>query len=281
MPQFNKSLRISGLFLLCILTACGGGGSSNPSNATDSFTFNTSSSNDNTSDNDTSDSDTESTNVSEAAEVWVSFTEIQETIFEPHCVLCHNNTTASSDLSLEGTDSFKNLVRVASVENPNLNRIEPGEPENSWLMHKVEGTANVGARMPNGLPPLTDELTEKLRDWIASGTRGAESAGKQLALSAASGYSTFLSPHAKPIVKNSSFVYAANTPANTVDVIDTRDSTLALRINVGIDPVALAVRPDGKEVWVANHISDSVTIIDTDFTSSTFQQVIATLQDID
>ena len=45
--------------------------------------------------------------------------------------------------------------------------------------------------------------------------------------------------------------------------------------------MALAVRPDGKEVWVANHISDSVTIIDTDFTSSTFQQVIATLQDID
>ena len=287
MPQFNKNLRMLGLFLLCMLTACGGGGgSSNQSNATDSFTVNTSSSNDNTSDSDTSDGDTsdgdaESADVSEATEVRVSFTDIQETIFEPHCVLCHNNTTASSDLSLEGTDSFKNLVRVASVENPNLNRVEPGEPESSWLMHKVEGTANVGARMPNGLPPLTDELIEKLRDWIASGTRGAESAGKQLALSEASGYSTFLSPHAKPIVKNSSFVYAANTPANTVDVIDTRDSTLALRINVGIDPVALAVRPDGKEVWVANHISDSVTIIDTDFTSSTFQQVIATLQDID
>ena len=28
------------------------------------------------------------------------------------------------------------------------------------------------------------------------------------------------------------------------------------------DPVGIAVRPDGKEVWVSNHVSDSVSVID-------------------
>ena len=30
------------------------------------------------------------------------------------------------------------------------------------------------------------------------------------------------------------------------------------------DPVGIAVRPDGKEVWVSNHVSDSVSVIDAE-----------------
>ena len=95
------------------------------------------------------------------------------------------------------------------------------------------------------------------------------------------GYPTFASPHSKPIVKSGSYVYVANTPADTVDVIDSGSLTISTRIHVGIDPVSLAVRPDGKEIWVANHISDSVSIIDANPASLSFQQVIATLQDLD
>ena len=54
-----------------------------------------------------------------------------------------------------------------------------------------------------------------------------------------------------------------------------------LCIHVGVDPVSLAVRPDGQEIWVSNHISDSVSVIDADPASLSFQQVIATIQDID
>ena len=61
-----------------------------------------------------------------------------------------------------------------------------------------------------------------------------------------------MSPHAKPIVINGRFEYAANTPADTVDVIDSVTRQIVVRINVGIDPVGLAVRPDPREVWVAN-----------------------------
>ena len=95
------------------------------------------------------------------------------------------------------------------------------------------------------------------------------------------GYPTFASPHSKPIVKIGSYVYVANTPSDTVDVIDAQSRTISARIHVGVDPVSLAVRPDGKEIWVANHISDSVSVIDADPASLSFRQVIATVQDID
>lgn len=95
------------------------------------------------------------------------------------------------------------------------------------------------------------------------------------------GYPTFLSPHASPIVKSGGHVYAVNTPADTVDVIDASSRAIVRRINVGIDPVGIAVRPDGKEVWVSNHVSDSVSVIDSDPESLTFLQLIATVQDFD
>lgn len=95
------------------------------------------------------------------------------------------------------------------------------------------------------------------------------------------GHPTFMSPHASPIVLNGNYVFVVNTPADTVDVIDTDTRAIVKRINVGIDPVGIAVRPDGREIWVANHISDSVSIIDTDPASLTRLQVVATVQDFD
>lgn len=98
---------------------------------------------------------------------------------------------------------------------------------------------------------------------------------------AAIGHPSFMSPQASPLALSGSRVYVANTPAATVDVINAETRQIEARVNVGIDPVSIAVRPDGKEVWVANHISDSVSVIDTDSGSPTFLQVIATVQDFD
>ena len=95
------------------------------------------------------------------------------------------------------------------------------------------------------------------------------------------GHPTFASPHARPIAVAGGAVYVANTPADTVDVIDMRRRRVVKRIHVGVDPVSVAARPDGLEVWVANHISDTVSVIDSDPASSTFQQVVATVQDVD
>ena len=97
------------------------------------------------------------------------------------------------------------------------------------------------------------------------------------------GHMNFESPHSNPIAYNefSNLVYVTNTPADTVDVIDTETHSVVARINVGIDPVGIAVRPDGEEVWVANHVSDSVSVIDADPESSTLHQVLHTIQVFD
>ena len=95
------------------------------------------------------------------------------------------------------------------------------------------------------------------------------------------GHPTFMSPHSKPIAISRGRIYVANTPADTLDVIDAESRSLVARVPVGIDPVAVAVRPDGLEVWVANHVSDAVSVIDTDPASPTHLQIVATVQDLD
>ena len=95
------------------------------------------------------------------------------------------------------------------------------------------------------------------------------------------GHPSFLSPHFRPIAFHHDCVFVANTAGDTVDVIDAETREIVKRIPVGIDPVSLAVRPDGLELWVSNHISDSVSVIDLDPESASHLHVIATIQDFD
>ncbi len=95
------------------------------------------------------------------------------------------------------------------------------------------------------------------------------------------GHPTFVSPHASPIAVSGGQVFVVNTPSDTVDVIDRKARKIQARVHVGIDPVGIAVRPDGKEVWVSNHVSDSVSVIDSDPASATYLHVIATIQQFD
>ena len=97
------------------------------------------------------------------------------------------------------------------------------------------------------------------------------------------GHINYESPYSNPIalLPDSSLLYTVNTPSDTVDVIDTATRAIVARIPVGIDPVGIAVRPDGREVWVSNHISDSVSVIDSDPASPTRHQVLATIQRYD
>ena len=95
------------------------------------------------------------------------------------------------------------------------------------------------------------------------------------------GHPTFASPHASPIAIHGGDVFVVNTPADTVDVIDAKTRKVRSRIHVGIDPVSIGVRPDGKEVWVSNHVSDSVSVIDNAPGSPAYLQVVATLQQFD
>jgi YVTN family beta-propeller protein len=91
----------------------------------------------------------------------------------------------------------------------------------------------------------------------------------------------FVSPHFRPVAFAGSFVFVVNTPQGTLDVIDSRSYKVVKEIPVGVEPVSVAIRPDGREVWVANHVSDSISVVDNDPLNPTYWNVVATIQDFD
>ena len=71
-------------------------------------------------------------------------------IHQPGASAATTPATAPQGLRLDAANSYANLVNVASNEVPSLKRVKPGDPDNSYLVQKVEGTAAVGGRMPLG-----------------------------------------------------------------------------------------------------------------------------------
>jgi hypothetical protein len=97
------------------------------------------------------------------------FKTIQDTIFTPVCTGCHAGASAPQGLRLDAANSYAMLVGVASSEVPALQRVEAGDAENSYLVHKIEGRAAVGARMPLGGPPLSQANIDLIKQWIVAG----------------------------------------------------------------------------------------------------------------
>lgn len=97
------------------------------------------------------------------------------------------------------------------------------------------------------------------------------------------GFQLFESPQVNPIVLDAAGarLYVANTTANTVTVFDTAFFYPIATVEVGLDPVSLAIRPNANELWVSNHVSDSVSIIDIAPGSPTENRVVDTVQALD
>lgn len=79
-------------------------------------------------------------------------------------------------------------------------------------------------------------------------------------------YTLFETGQVRPLAMspNGQRLYAVNTPDNRLEVFNIYSSGLSLigSVTVGLEPISVAVRND-NEVWVVNHLSDSVSVIDT------------------
>jgi DNA-binding beta-propeller fold protein YncE len=66
------------------------------------------------------------------------------------------------------------------------------------------------------------------------------------------------------ITADGSRLLAVNTPDNRLEIFAIRSAGLlhVASVPVGLEPVAVAVQPDGR-AWVVNHLSDSVSVVDT------------------
>ena len=100
-----------------------------------------------------------------------TFTRVQNEIFTPTCarIGCHDRIGQQSQQILVAGEAYANIVNHPSVEMPNLMRIAPGDPANSYMYRKITGSGITGDRMPQALPPLTDAQIKLVRDWIRRG----------------------------------------------------------------------------------------------------------------
>lgn len=101
----------------------------------------------------------------------VSLAALQTNIFGAICSRCHTGATAPHGLRLDSEDnSYAFLVGHASDEVPALLRVNPGKPDESYIVKKIEGDPSiVGNRMPLGGPYLSEAQIESIRNWITNG----------------------------------------------------------------------------------------------------------------
>jgi hypothetical protein len=99
----------------------------------------------------------------------ISFSCDIQPIFDRSCS-CHLGAGAPHGLDLSGGKSYGNLVNVPSAELSSLDRVEPVEPDTSYLAWKIEGDPRIlGGRMPLGGPYLDNQTIALIRKWILQG----------------------------------------------------------------------------------------------------------------
>jgi hypothetical protein len=106
-----------------------------------------------------------------------TFQSIQDNVFTPVCTGCHAGASAPLGLRLNEGSSYALLVNASSVEVPSLQRVQPGNPDSSYLIQKLEGTAAVGSRMPLNQPPLPAATIAVIRQWITNGAPASAASG--------------------------------------------------------------------------------------------------------
>ncbi|MCV2438624.1 hypothetical protein [Paucibacter sp. DJ2R-2] len=106
-----------------------------------------------------------------AGPMTAKFSSIQSHVFTPACTACHSGAAAPRGLRLDASNSFVMLVGVSSGGVPALKRVAPGDADNSYLIHKLEGHQAVGARMPLGGPYLDAQTIGLIRQWINNGAQ--------------------------------------------------------------------------------------------------------------
>ncbi len=100
-------------------------------------------------------------------------------IFTGNCLCsgCHAGSSPEEGMSLGEGQTFSQVVNVAARQLPSMNRVTPNQPDNSYLVHKVQGThldvdvGGSGSRMPLGRSPLSQSDIDLIRAWIQAGAQ--------------------------------------------------------------------------------------------------------------
>jgi hypothetical protein len=107
----------------------------------------------------------------EGSRTEATLAEVSE-VFAVSCAFsgCHSGGEPAAGLSLEG-DFAGRIVGVDSGQRPDFKLVDPGNPDESYLLMKVRDADEIiSQQMPPG-NPLPAEQVEIIRAWIASGAK--------------------------------------------------------------------------------------------------------------
>ncbi len=101
----------------------------------------------------------------------VAFAQLYSDLFGAICIQCHVGAAAPLGLRFDDPPTaFEQLTGRVSVEIPTMRLVEPGNPEASYLVWKIEGRAG-GGRMPLGGRALPVAQIEAIKQWIVEGAQ--------------------------------------------------------------------------------------------------------------
>lgn len=215
----------------------------------------------------------ENNNGENEPEPGVTLAQLQANIFTPRCSGCHSGGGAPHGLRLDSEEnSYAFLVSRPAEGVPELMRVNPGQPEQSYIVHKLEGTASiVGGRMPLGGPFLSQEQINQLRDWIANGAPRAGTGSSSTKVSAVIAQkidNTFQAElrFSRPIqfdtiAENAVDIFYTLEKSSELIPIETfafllSDQTLHITVN--------QLPPDAKQLEISILNSDLQAVLDTD-----------------
>lgn len=92
-----------------------------------------------------------------------------QSIFAASCARagCHAGPSPQKGMNLSPDQFRASIVEQPSKEKPELLRVDPGAPDSSYLVHKIEGHSTIeGAQMPLAGDKLSEKEISTIRQWI-------------------------------------------------------------------------------------------------------------------
>jgi hypothetical protein len=111
---------------------------------------------------------------SNAASETVSFSQEVLPVLMDRCAICHQAEDRHGYLVVDLNNTLAGIVNVPSFSVPALMRVEPGNPEQSYLWLKLTGkhyeVGGSGWKMPY-MSRLTKQQLQAIYDWIDQGAK--------------------------------------------------------------------------------------------------------------
>lgn len=100
-----------------------------------------------------------------------TFTNVRDEVLLPTCGFSTCHGAGTGGLTLDEAGAYDALVDVDSTGSPGNTLVIPGDPDNSYLVRKLEGGPDIaGDQMPPG-GQIADDQLQLVRDWIEAGAQ--------------------------------------------------------------------------------------------------------------